>query len=71
MDVSYSRLFRHAVQKVGSYFVFSSFSNGKAKVFYLYTYGSSTWLALQGLALVATPKLIITLLIDDTRPSSG
>ncbi|GAM41620.1 hypothetical protein TCE0_042f14873 [Talaromyces pinophilus] len=39
-------------------------------VFYLYTYGSSAWLALQGLALVATPKLIITLLIDDTRPPS-
>ncbi|EED24236.1 conserved hypothetical protein [Talaromyces stipitatus ATCC 10500] len=39
-------------------------------VFNLYTYGSSAWLALQGLALVATPKLIITLLIDDTRPPS-
>ncbi|QGA17725.1 hypothetical protein EYB26_005401 [Talaromyces marneffei] len=39
-------------------------------VFYLYTYSSSAWLALQGLALVATPKLIVTLLIDDTRPPS-
>jgi hypothetical protein len=37
------------------------------KTFYIYTYAASAWLAIQGLALAATPRLIVTLLLDDSR----
>ncbi|EAS36258.3 uncharacterized protein CIMG_12770 [Coccidioides immitis RS] len=40
-------------------------------VFYMYTYGTGAWLSLQGLTLVASPKLIIALLLDEPRPPSG
>jgi len=39
-------------------------------VFYAYTYGSGAWLALQGLTLVSTPKLILAMLLDDARQAS-
>ncbi|KDB27034.1 hypothetical protein H109_01140 [Trichophyton interdigitale MR816] len=35
--------------------------------FYPYSYGTFAWLALQGTALLFTPKLIITTLVDETR----
>ncbi|CRG84822.1 Putative acetyltransferase C18B11,09c [Talaromyces islandicus] len=35
--------------------------------FYVYTYAATAWLAIQGLTLAATPRLIVTLLLDDTR----
>ncbi|KAG2419479.1 hypothetical protein HFD88_004275 [Aspergillus terreus] len=39
-------------------------------VFYAYTYTTAGWLSLQSLALVAAPKLITTMLLDETRPAS-
>lgn len=37
------------------------------KAFYFYTYTASAWLAVQGLALAAAPRFIVTLLLDDSR----
>lgn len=36
-------------------------------VFYAYTYGTAAWLGLKGLALVSGPRLIVTLLLDESR----
>lgn len=43
----------------------------RLQVFYAYTYTTAGWLSLQSLALVAAPKLITTMLLDETRPASG
>ncbi|EEP80489.1 conserved hypothetical protein [Uncinocarpus reesii 1704] len=40
-------------------------------VFYMYTYGTGAWLSLQGLSLVASPKMIIALLLDEPRTPSA
>ncbi|EGC43127.1 conserved hypothetical protein [Histoplasma capsulatum var. duboisii H88] len=37
-------------------------------VFYAYTYSTAAWLSLQGIPLVATPKMIIMILLDESRP---
>ncbi|KAL1964709.1 hypothetical protein VTN77DRAFT_6735 [Rasamsonia byssochlamydoides] len=39
-------------------------------VFYAYTYGTGSWLTIQGLALITAPKLIVTMLRDEARPPS-
>ncbi|EQL34483.1 hypothetical protein BDFG_03635 [Blastomyces dermatitidis ATCC 26199] len=39
-------------------------------VFYAYTYSTAAWLSLQGIPLVATPKMIIMILLDEARPPS-
>ncbi|PGG99407.1 hypothetical protein GX51_06341 [Blastomyces parvus] len=39
-------------------------------VFYAYTYSTAAWLSLQGIPLVATPKMIIMILLDEPRPPS-
>ncbi|PGH00488.1 hypothetical protein AJ80_09179 [Polytolypa hystricis UAMH7299] len=39
-------------------------------VFYSYTYGTAAWLTLQAMPLIAMPKVIITMLLEETRPSS-
>jgi hypothetical protein len=40
-------------------------------VFYLYTYGTGLWLAVQALPLVVTPKLIVLLLAEESHHVSG
>ncbi|WEW60722.1 hypothetical protein PRK78_006209 [Emydomyces testavorans] len=39
-------------------------------VFYMYAYGTGAWLGLQGLSLVASPKMIIALLLEEPRSPS-
>ncbi|OJD15578.1 hypothetical protein AJ78_04168 [Emergomyces pasteurianus Ep9510] len=39
-------------------------------VFYGYTYSTAAWLSLQGIPLVAAPKMIILILLDEARPPS-
>lgn len=41
------------------------------QVFYAYTYGTAAWFTVQGLPLVSTPKMIVTLLLDETRLPTG
>lgn len=37
------------------------------QIFYAYTYGTAAWFGLQGLVLVSGPRLIVTLLLDESR----
>jgi hypothetical protein len=37
------------------------------QVFYAYTYGTASWLAVQALPLIVSPTIIITLLSPDVR----
>ncbi|KAI3189992.1 hypothetical protein CBS147311_9756 [Penicillium roqueforti] len=39
-------------------------------VFRAYTYTTAAWLSLQSLPLIAGPSMIVTLLLDETRPAS-
>ncbi|KAJ5138601.1 Glutathione S-transferase/chloride channel C-terminal [Penicillium bovifimosum] len=39
-------------------------------VFLLYVYSTAAWLSIQSLALIAGPSMIITMLLDETRPST-
>ncbi|KAJ5203107.1 hypothetical protein N7449_005186 [Penicillium cf. viridicatum] len=39
-------------------------------VFRTYTYSTAAWLALQSLPLIAGPSMIVTMLLDETRPVS-
>ncbi|KAJ5505714.1 Glutathione S-transferase/chloride channel C-terminal [Penicillium expansum] len=39
-------------------------------VFHAYTYSTAAWLALQSLPLIAGPSIIVTMLLDETRPVS-
>ncbi|KAK2755961.1 hypothetical protein FQN54_005758 [Arachnomyces sp. PD_36] len=39
-------------------------------VFYLYTYSTATWFAIQGAALVISPKIILTMMVDEARHST-
>lgn len=41
------------------------------QVFYAYTYGTAAWYSLQGFALAASPKVILTMLADETRHATG
>ncbi|KAJ5781543.1 Glutathione S-transferase/chloride channel C-terminal [Penicillium psychrosexuale] len=40
------------------------------QVFRAYTYTTAAWLSLQSLPLIAGPSMIVTLLLDETRPAS-
>ncbi|KAJ9199045.1 hypothetical protein DTO166G4_7321 [Paecilomyces variotii] len=40
-------------------------------VFYTYTYGTAAWLSVQGFLLLASPKMTVTMLLDETRPPSS
>lgn len=40
------------------------------QVFHAYTYSTAAWLALQSLPLIAGPSIIVTMLLDETRPVS-
>ncbi|KAL1999335.1 hypothetical protein VTN02DRAFT_4665 [Thermoascus thermophilus] len=40
-------------------------------VFYVYTYSTAAWLAIQGIPLIASPQMIVTMLLDETRPASA
>ncbi|KAL1957819.1 hypothetical protein VTO42DRAFT_5537 [Malbranchea cinnamomea] len=40
-------------------------------VWYAYTYATAGWLGLQGISLLAAPKMIITVLQDEPRPSTS
>ncbi|KAJ5221750.1 uncharacterized protein N7469_010637 [Penicillium citrinum] len=40
-------------------------------VFHAYTYSTAAWLSLQGLPLIAGPKMIAAILLDETRPASS
>jgi len=40
-------------------------------VFYLYSYGSFGWLALQAAPLIISPTMIITLLSPEVREATG
>ncbi|KAJ5779511.1 Glutathione S-transferase/chloride channel C-terminal [Penicillium paradoxum] len=39
-------------------------------VFRAYTYSTAAWLALQSLPLIAGPSMIVTMLLDETRPAT-
>ncbi|KAL2823864.1 hypothetical protein BDW59DRAFT_162834 [Aspergillus cavernicola] len=39
-------------------------------VFYVYTYSTSAWLALQSAALISVPQGISAMLLDETRPAT-
>ncbi|KAI1911076.1 hypothetical protein LOZ61_004054 [Ophidiomyces ophidiicola] len=39
-------------------------------VFYMYTYGKGAWLSLQALPLIASPKMIVAILLDKPREPS-
>ncbi|OQE08828.1 hypothetical protein PENVUL_c008G08765 [Penicillium vulpinum] len=39
-------------------------------VFRAYTYSTAAWLALQSLPLITGPSMIVTMLLDETRPAS-
>ncbi|KAK2791154.1 hypothetical protein FQN52_005110 [Onygenales sp. PD_12] len=39
-------------------------------VFYTYTYSTAAWLAIQGIPLVATPRMITMILMDEARGPS-
>ncbi|KAE8349338.1 hypothetical protein BDV28DRAFT_62958 [Aspergillus coremiiformis] len=39
-------------------------------VFYAYTYSTAGWLSLQSLPLIMVPRIMTTLLLDETRPAS-
>ncbi|KAI1957214.1 hypothetical protein LOZ58_005834 [Ophidiomyces ophidiicola] len=39
-------------------------------VFYMYTYGTGAWLSLQALPLIASPKMIVAILLDKPREPS-
>lgn len=38
------------------------------RAFNLYIYSTAGWLGMQGILLVTVPRIIVTLLLDDTRP---
>lgn len=40
-------------------------------VFYAYTYSTAAWLGIQAVALIISPKLIVTMLSVDTRKPTG
>ena len=40
-------------------------------MFYAFTYGSAGWLGLQALPLIATPKVIVTMLASEVHRSTG
>lgn len=39
-----------------------------SQVFYAYTYSTGAWLGLQGVSLMAMPRIIATMLLAETRP---
>ncbi|CAG7996732.1 unnamed protein product [Penicillium salamii] len=39
-------------------------------VFHAYTYSTAGWLLMQSLTLIAGPSMIVTMLLDETRPAS-
>ncbi|KAI9781555.1 MAG: hypothetical protein M1816_002270 [Peltula sp. TS41687] len=40
------------------------------QVYYLYSYGTAAWMAIQSLPLLASPTIIVTLLSPEVRPPS-
>ncbi|KAJ5297677.1 hypothetical protein N7508_007926 [Penicillium antarcticum] len=40
-------------------------------VFHAYTYSTAAWLSLQSLPLIAGPSMIVSMLLDETRPASS
>ncbi|XHG01306.1 hypothetical protein AWENTII_004693 [Aspergillus wentii] len=41
------------------------------QVFYAYTYSTAGWLSLQSLPLIVSPRMIVSMLLDETRPPSA
>ncbi|KAL1846535.1 hypothetical protein Plec18170_009114 [Paecilomyces lecythidis] len=40
-------------------------------VFYTYTYGTAVWLSVQGFLFLVSPKMMVAMLLDETRPPSA
>lgn len=47
------------------------FRADQQQVFHTYTYSTAAWLSLQSLPLIAGPSMIVSMLLDETRPASG
>ncbi|CAG8255959.1 unnamed protein product [Penicillium nalgiovense] len=66
MDVSQS----YCLQSYGGYTSKPELKELTSQVFRAYTYSTAAWLSLQSLPLITGPSMMVTMLLDETRPVS-